>query len=158
MDAERKAIKEMCLRLLARREHSQKELLAKCRVKNFVKQTVLEVLAELAEQGWQDDARFVESYVRSRKQKGFGPLLIAQQVRLRVAAEHVTPLLDQDAEESWFELIMQVYKKKYPQDLMMTSALLSPQELAKRQRFLLQRGFPAELIRTLFAHLIHNKF
>ena len=156
MDAERKAIKDMCLRLLARREHSQKELLAKCRLKNFVKQTVLEVLAELAEQGWQDDARFVESYVRSRKHKGFGPLLIAQQVRQRVAAEQLTPWLEQDPEESWFELIVQVYSKKYPQDLM-NIALLSPQELAKRQRFLLQRGFPAELIRTLFAHLIRNK-
>ena len=74
-------IKESCLRLLARREHSQKELLNKLLVKGFDKDEILAVIEEFALQGWQSDSRYAESYARHRIQKGYGPISIAYELR-----------------------------------------------------------------------------
>lgn len=63
-------IRESCLQLLARREHSQKELLNKLLIKGFNKDVILAVIEELAKQGWQSDLRYAESYARHRIEKG----------------------------------------------------------------------------------------
>jgi len=43
------------LRLLARREHSQQELLNKLALRGFEQDDAQPVIDEMAEQGWQDD-------------------------------------------------------------------------------------------------------
>ncbi|MGB4499581.1 MAG: regulatory protein RecX, partial [Methylococcaceae bacterium] len=69
-------IKNHCLRLLARREHSQKELLTKSMQKGFSRAEIEPVLTELAENNWQSDARFAENYARARLRKGYGATAI----------------------------------------------------------------------------------
>ena len=141
-------IKESCLRLLARREHSQKELLNKLLVKGFDKDEILAVVDELALQGWQSDSRYAESYARHRIQKGYGPVSVAYE--LRQSGVDVVNLDDivQKTAGSWMELLEQVYTKKYGHD-----QLLDRNEWAKRNRFLMQRGFSGTMISALFDHL-----
>lgn len=147
-DTHATSIKESCLRWLARREHSQKELQNKLLAKGVSKADILPVLDELAEQGWQSDTRYAESYARSRLLKGYGPLIIAYELRQNSADVIDLDALAQTIAGSWQVLLEQVYSKKYGCD-----ERLERQEWAKRSRFLLQRGFSSTMIHTLFTHL-----
>ncbi len=141
-------IKESCLRLLARREHSQKELLNKLLIKGFNKDDILAVIEELALQGWQNDLRYAESYARHRIQKGYGPVSVTYELRQNgVDAVNLEDLVQKTA-GSWMDLLEQVYIKRYGHD-----SFLDRKEWAKRSRFLMQRGFPGTLISALFDHL-----
>ena len=148
MNCVSKEIKESCLRLLARREHSQKELLNKLLVKGLAKDDILAVIDELAQQGWQSDSRYAESYTRHRIQKGYGPIFIAYELRKNgIDAVNFEDIMQKMA-DSWMELLEQVYIKKYGHD-----SLLDRNEWAKRSRFLMQRGFSGTMISALFDHL-----
>ncbi|TAN68908.1 MAG: regulatory protein RecX [Methylobacter sp.] len=146
-----KEIKEVCLRLLARREHSQKELLAKLALRGFDRDDALPVIDELAEQGWQDDLRYAESYARFRIQKGYGPIRVDYELKQNGITVFDLDGIVQKEAGSWMELLEQVYRKKYPHD-----TVLERNEWAKRSRFLLQRGFSGAMIGALFDHLNIN--
>ncbi|MGR9012035.1 MAG: regulatory protein RecX [Gammaproteobacteria bacterium] len=143
-----KEIQEVCLRLLARREHSQKELLAKLILRGFDKDVALPVIDELAEQGWQDDLRYAESYARFRIQKGYGPIRVGYELRQNGITELDLDGIAQQEAGSWMALLEQVYSKKYSHD-----AVLDRNEWAKRSRFLLHRGFSGAMIGALFDQL-----
>ena len=141
-------IKESCLGLLARREHSQKELLNKLLVKGWAKDDILAVIDELILQGWQSDARYAESYARHRIHKGYGPVWIAYELRKNgVDAVNLDDIVRQTA-GSWMDVLEQVYSKKYGHD-----AVINRNEWAKRTRFLMQRGFSGTMISALFDQL-----
>ncbi|MGZ5026978.1 MAG: regulatory protein RecX [Methylobacter sp.] len=138
-------IKEVCLRLLARREHSRKELLDKLALRGFSKDKVQPVIDELAEQGWQDDLRYAESYARYRIEKGYGPVRVAYELKQNgIAAFDLDSIVKAEA-GSWMTLLEQVYSKKYSDD-----AVSDRNEWAKRSRFLLHRGFSGAMISALF--------
>ena len=65
-----KSIKDYCLSLLVRREHSQKELLNKSLLKGWGSDDIVIVIDELAVQAWQSDSRYAESFTRHRINKG----------------------------------------------------------------------------------------
>ena len=133
---------------MARREHSQKELLNKLLVKGLAKDDILAVVDELALQGWQSDLRYAESYARHRIQKGYGPFSVAYELRQNgVDAVNLEDIVQKVA-GSWMELLEQVYTKKYGHDL-----LMDRNEWAKRSRFLLHRGFSGAMISALFDQL-----
>ncbi len=143
-----KQIKESGLRLLARREHSQKELLNKLLLRGFGKDEILVVIDEFALQGWQSDSRYAESYARSRIQKGYGPAWISYELKKKgIEAVDLEDLVCKTA-GSWLELLEQIYTKKYGHDLR-----IDRNEWAKRSRFLMQRGFSGTMISALFDHL-----
>jgi len=134
--------------LLARREHSQKELLNKLLVKGYAKDDILAVIEELAQQGWQNDSRYAESYARHRIQKGYGPIFITYELRKNGVNTVNLEDIVQKAAGSWMDLLELVYTKKYNHD-----TLLDPGEWARRSRFLMQRGFSGTMISALFDHL-----
>jgi len=143
-----KEIKEVCLRLLARREHSQKELLNKLALRDFDRDDAQAVIAELAQQGWQEDLRYAESYARHRILKGYGPIRVAYELRQNGIVAFDFEEIAQKEAGGWMELLEQVYTKKYTHD-----PVLARNEWAKRSRFLLHRGFSGEMISALFDHL-----
>ncbi len=143
-----KAIKEACLQYLIRREHSQQELLQKVSVKGFSHDEVAGVLEELVELGLQSNARFAESYARSRVHKGFGPLRIQAELQQRGAGDCCFDMAVEEITGSWENLLEQVYRKKYG-----VESTLDFKEKLKRSRFLQQRGFPNEMVRCLFKDL-----
>jgi len=143
-----KEIQESCLRLLARREHSRQELLNKLALRGFDRDDAQPVIDELAEQGWQDDLRYAESYARFRIQKGYGPIRVGYELKQNgIAAFDLEGLVQEEA-GGWMVLLEQVYSKKYTDD-----AVLERNEWAKRSRFLLHRGFSGAMISALFDQL-----
>jgi regulatory protein len=143
-----KEINEICLRLLARREHSQKELLNKLALRGFGRDDALPVLDELVQQGWQSNLRYAESYARFRILKGYGPIRVNYELQQNgIAAFDLDGIVQQEA-GSWMELLEQVYSKKYTHD-----PILDRNEWAKRSRFLFHRGFYGEIISALLGHL-----
>lgn len=143
----RQQIEAVCLRLLARREHSQKELLDKLALRGFARDEALPVIQIMAEQNWQNDLRYAESYIRLRITSGYGPVRIHYELQQR-GIDSID--LDQQAEEQggWQSLLLDVYSRKYDDE-----KSLSQNEWLKRSRFLQQRGFSGEMIKRLFAEL-----
>lgn len=138
-------IKNSCLNLLIRREHSQKELLTKLTTKGFKAEDIVPVIAELAEQGWQSNTRYAESYTRHRLKKGYGALAISYELKQNGITHFDIDTVLLDIADDWLTLITQVYQKKYHDHNNISVA-----ERAKRTRFLLQRGFDNRLIQELF--------
>ena len=146
-----KEIKEVCLGLLARREHSQKELLNKLALRGFDRDDAMPVIDELAQQGWQDDLRYAENYARSRIQKGYGPIRVNHELRQNgIAVFDLEGIVRKEA-GGWMALLEQVYSKKYSHD-----TVPDRNEWAKRSRFLLHRGFSGAMIGALFEQLNIN--
>lgn len=63
-------IKNTALNLLARRQHSQKELLLKLLKRNYPKSLCLEMLNELEEFNYLDDKAFANNYAEEKIKKG----------------------------------------------------------------------------------------
>ncbi|MGR8934341.1 MAG: regulatory protein RecX [Gammaproteobacteria bacterium] len=147
-DRDTAEIRERCLNLLARREHSRAELGHKLQAKGFAKHAVDAVIAVLAQEGWQSDTRFTEAFVRQRLRDGYGPLRIRQELLQRgIDAPDMDAAVAEFA-TGWEELLERLYRKKFPAD-----KLLARNEWAKRVRFLQQRGFPYEHIRSLASRI-----
>ncbi|MGR9085615.1 MAG: regulatory protein RecX [Gammaproteobacteria bacterium] len=153
-------IREACLRLLASREHSKKELRQKMVAKGFGQEQASPVIEELVRQGWLSESRFAESFARSKILKGYGPVHIAYELRLHgVKVDNRTGFnLDvlADAEAGgWMAHLERVYLKKYGD-----SPVSDRKEWARRCRFLLQRGFTQTMIADLADHLniLSNQF
>jgi len=143
----RQQIEAVCLRLLARREHSRRELLDKLALRGFNRDEVEPVIDGMAEQNWQNDERYAECYVRQRIQSGYGPIRIRYELQQRGINDAD---LDAQAEEQggWQNLLLEVYLGKYDDEKSLTQ-----NEWLKRSRFLQQRGFSGEMIKRLFAEL-----
>lgn len=141
-----KTIRKECIKLLTRREHSRKQIQDKLSHKGFERHHVSEVIDELSVQDWQSDNRYAENYARVRCQKGFGPVRIAFELRQQGIDAETTDNALQNQPDSWFDSLEKVYFKKFPAE---TSFDLV--ERGKRIRFLLQRGFPNDMINALLS-------
>ena len=151
-------IKNQCLRLLTRREHSQKELLTKLMQKGFERADIQLVIDDLAQNNWQSDERFAECYARYRLQKGFGAVAIRYELSQKGIDVAVNTLNDAmlTVADDWLDLLTHVYGKKYGE-----MAPITHHEWSKRSRFLLQRGFSSSQITQfakLYVLLIPTKF
>ncbi len=140
-----KEIREVCIRLLTRREHSQQELINKLAIKGFDRFESQIVVDILAGQDWQSDQRFAESYARYRIRKGFGPIKIGFELQQRGIGKFDLDTTLLDLADDWNEIIESVYLKKYSDDKVLVN-----KEWLKRNRFLLQRGFSSEMVSVFF--------
>ncbi|WP_322627935.1 regulatory protein RecX [Halothiobacillus sp.] len=136
---------KIALGLLTRREHSRYELQTKLRQRGFVREVIGVVLDRLAEQGWQSDVRYAESYVRMRIARGYGEAAIQAELRQRGVD---SPLAHQtlcDADVDWLECAQQQIRRHFnfpPEDAA---------EKLRRYRHLCNRGFTPEQARIASA-------
>ena len=144
-------VRRAAMDLLARREHSFQELQEKLcrRFENC--EEVRHVLEELTGENLQNDLRFAESFVRSRTQRGQGPLRIAAELRQRGVDESLlSAVLDPD-DISWVNSARAAQEKRFG-----AAPAEDRQERARRMRFLERRGFSATQIRrALSAEVEH---
>lgn len=132
---------DCALRLLARREHSERELFNKLKRKGFHQDEINEALRSCQRLELQSDHRFVDLYVDSRIRQGYGPLKISQELKLKgIDAELIQSALRKD-QAHWLTHALAVWKKKCH-----NQTDLSFDELQKQQRFLLSRGFERDII------------
>jgi regulatory protein len=131
-----KQVKQQALNFLARREHASLELRRKLLSKGFDVQLIDQVLTQLQESKILSDERFLESFVRSRINKGQGPLRIQQELQQRgLAGEPIAEKLDMLSVE-WVERAQQVRQKRFGQSLPHNT-----RDKVKQMRFLQYRGF-----------------
>ena len=135
----------MALRLLARREHSVRELRYKLTARGFDDDVIDAVVEHLCDRRLLSDTRFADGYVSSRRQRGFGPLRIEAELRQRgVAPSLVAELLDPTAAD-WTDSAIHQRNKRFG-----SQPPAGAREKAKQMRFLEQRGFTAEQIHATF--------
>ena len=129
---------DAALRLLSRREHSRLELKQKLIRKQFHDSEIDSTLDQLANDNLQSDARFTESYVRYRKQAGFGPFRIIEELRERgISQELIDSVVDKQSEE-WEMLRTKVLEKKFS---VLDRTSKDPHKKQQQYRFLFYRGF-----------------
>lgn len=137
----RNVIYEQALRFLARREYSRYELRTKLLVKGWDLMEVNPVLEALVEQGLQNDLRFVESFIRHRRDAGYGPRRITAELAERGIYQAPTELLEENSAE-WLLCLEKVHRKKF--GVVKAESFKSQ---AQQARFLIYRGFSPEQVR-----------
>jgi len=136
-------IRRAAMDLLARREHARCELEQKLSRRFSDCELLRQQLDILAEENLQSDQRFTESFVRQRVQRGQGPVRIRQELRQRRIDDHLADSALSAGRFNWFEIAEDALQKKF------AAAPVNEQDRARRYRFLMQRGFHAELCREL---------
>ncbi len=135
----------LAVAMLARREHSARELLTKLQAKGTDAVTAEAVLTRLVAERLQSDVRYTEVYLRQRSDKGYGPQRIRLELRERGIDDGLIAAQLRCAEEAgeldWYERAASTYRKKYG-----GRSIEDMKERAKRIRFLQYRGFDHEQI------------
>lgn len=113
-------------------------------------ETLVQVLDQLAESGYQSDERFAESFVRSRIQRGQGPVRIAAELKQRGCSRSLIDDYVLQADHDWPVLAREALRKRFGfyQDGD-ERPVLGPKAFGKAGRFLASRGFPVALINQL---------
>ena len=140
-------IRKKAMDFLARREYSRAELWDRLN-RRFVDQVeeIERQLARLAEEGLQSDQRFTEAFIRHRCAGGFGPLRIRAELRQRGVEEAMISESLSAADIDWGDQLQALCDKKYG-----AGAPVDSRDRQRRQRFLAQKGYSAEMILALFA-------
>ena len=128
---------------LSRREHSEKEIYLK--FVNLVnsKDTLLEEILKLKEEGLISNQRFAEAYIRSRFHSGFGPIRIKYELEKKGVIESIIKTAFQETDLDWDDKLKSEFKKKYESNDMKS---LNDNKISK---FFLYRGFDLEKISKL---------
>ena len=128
---------------LSRREHSEKEIFLK--FVNLVnsKDTLLEEILKLKEEGLISNQRYAEAYIRSRFHSGFGPIRIKYELEKKGVIESIIKTAFQETDLDWDDKLKSEFKKKYESNDMKS---LNDNKISK---FFLYRGFDLEKISKL---------
>lgn len=127
---------DTALRLLARREHSLRELRTKLRLRGHQDSAIEAVLKELAARGLVSDERFAEAFLRSRLERGQGPLKIRAQLRERGVAPGLIDAALGETEIDWDRRAAAARSRRFGK-----SPPADRNEMARQARFLRGRGY-----------------
>ncbi|AIF48949.1 regulatory protein RecX [Dyella japonica] len=132
------------LGMLARREHSRRELKLKLRQKGYEGDEAGEALDRLGEQHYQDDDRFAEVLVRSRVSQGYGPMRVRAELKSHGLSDaRIRAVLDEAAVD-WETSALAQLRRRFG-----GGSAPDRDEKARRAQFLLRRGFPAATVRSV---------
>lgn len=125
--------------LLARREHSRRELRQKLR-RRFRDRNLIDTVVEgLVQERLQSDSRYAQSYLRQRAERGYGPLRIRQEMRQRGIGDDDIGAAFAAGDQDWLALAARAMTRKFGD-----SPCADLRERARRARFLQYRGFSTE--------------
>ena len=105
------------------------------------------LLGELEDQGLLDDARFAEAFVRSRANRGYGPIYIRQELRQKGLADRIGgPVLDEYAGQ-WSDVAKSQVGRRF------SDAEQDQKIWLKAYRFLQRRGFTGDHIKSALGRM-----
>ncbi len=134
---------QRALGLLTRREHSRRELTRKLTARGVEIEEAQAAVERLADAGWQDDARFGESLVRSRAGSGYGPLHIRAELGMHGLDREAVDAAMASFEGDWDEVARDLVRRRFGE--------AGPRDLAQRRKaaeLLMRRGFDSARIRA----------
>ena len=136
---------QLALEILTRRDYSQHDLEQKLKSKNCDPNEIPNAVSELKKAGYLNDARYAESFIHSRRQKGYGPARISQELRIKGINDEIIAEALQITDNAWFTAAHHLWNKRFkgklPTDF---------KDRARQTRFLLYRGFMREQIERIF--------
>ncbi|MRS14037.1 recombination regulator RecX [Enterobacteriaceae bacterium RIT691] len=146
---------DRAIRILAMRDHSEKELRRKLAAPVMTKkgpepidappEDVEKVIAWCQESHYLDDSRFTRQFIASRSRKGYGPARIRQELNQKGIARADIDQAMYECEIDWMQLARDQAQRKYGEPLPTAFA-----EKVKVQRFLLTRGYLMEDIQEIW--------
>jgi regulatory protein len=142
-DLDAEACTRAALDLLARREHSRRELTRKLAARGFPDDIAASALDGLERSGALAEARFTETFVRSRVARGQGPARIRAELAQRGVADDDVEGALRGAGVDWLATIRAVRRKRFGPELPRDF-----RERARQARFLEYRGFGSAQIRA----------
>lgn len=130
---------------LARREYSRRDLIQRLQ-RRFGSEEVdparLEAVVDtLASEGLQSDLRCAEMLIRSRSQRGHGPLRIRADLRESGLEGEAVEVLLEAEEDAWLDRLAAVAERRFGAE-----PATDRREWSRRARFLASRGFPESLV------------
>lgn len=132
--------------LLARREHGRAELARKLRQRGASPEMIEPELDRLADEGLLSETRYLESFIRSRGNSGYGPLRIREELTQRGLSRGDVEQALRECGIDWPGQLTDVWQRKFsgqrPAD---------PKERARQTRFLVYRGFSMEMVGRLLS-------
>lgn len=134
---------QRALGLLTRREHSRRELERKLAARGVDADEARAAVEKLADAGWQDDARFGESLVRTRVGSGYGPRHIRAELGVHGLDAEAVEVAMASFDGDWTELARDLVRRRY--------GPAGPADLAQRRKaadLLARRGFDGDSIRA----------
>ncbi len=138
------AVRRVAMDLLARREHGRVELTRKLRQRGAPPDLIVPALDRLCEQGLLSESRYLESYVRSRANAGYGPLRIREELSQRGLPKADIEQALRDSGFDWAEQLRDLWQRKFAGQIPADA-----RERAKQGRFLSYRGYSLEMISRL---------
>ena len=136
------SLKGRALRLLSQREHSRAELERKLAPHEEVPGELAKALDELQARDFINDDRAVDSLVNRRSGK-LGNTRIRQELAAKGLSGDAVSEAMAGLKETEQSRALEVWRKKFGQ------AAQTPQDRVKQMRFLLIRGFNAEVVRRV---------
>ena len=138
------SLKGRALRLLSQREHSRKELEQKLKPHEETPGELAEALDFLVAKDFINEKRVVESVVNRRSTK-LGAARVRQELMVKgLPADDIAEAV-QTMRGTEFERALVVWRKKFG------APPVDASERAKQVRFLVSRGFAAEVVRRVVA-------
>ena len=133
-------VRDSALRLLARREHSQKELHQKLRLREFDGDAIERVLAQLAEEGMQSDERYAQRYAESRAARRYGPNRILGELSQKGVDAGISRCALDALEVDWADIALEALTRMHgdPEAF---------KDRAQMSQKLYRRGFSQDTIR-----------
>lgn len=114
-------------------------------LRGFDEDDIQSALDILSAKGHLSNTRFTQSYIHSRRAKGYGPLRIHAELKARGIPEDIIEHHLVIADNAWFSEAQRVWRKRFkgsiPRDF---------KTRAQQMRFLQYRGFTSEHIEKLF--------
>jgi regulatory protein len=135
------AVELAAVKLLGGREHSRAELERKLAARHHDAGLIDAVLDALERRRLLSDRRFAESYAAQRSRRGYGPLRIRAELAARGVDAQTVGLALEEAGCDWAALLEETAARKFGQ-----APAEDMRALARRGRFLEQRGFPSGMI------------
>lgn len=114
----------------------------------FPDELVVDVIEDCERKGYQSDHRYAEVLSGYRARQGYGPLRVLAELRHKgVAERNLSRLSDEESENALTRAYTHRFGWGFPETL---------QERARREKFLLRRGFSGAAIRDFFRRLKDN--
>lgn len=132
------SLRQHAVSLLARRDHARAELRMKMTRKFGAEAAVQSILDWCEEHDFLNDRRFAGFFVRSRIERGQGPLRIRAELLQRGVAKELIEEAMRAADCDWFALAVETHQRRF------RGAPSDRKEKARQLRFLQSRGFDAE--------------
>lgn len=136
------SLKGRALRLLAQREHSRAELQAKLAAHETQPGQLQAILDELQAKGFINEERVIESVIHRRAER-MGSARIAHELRSKGLAPDAVAQAVGQLQGSELERARALWSRKFGQPAS------QPREQARQMRYLLSRGFGAEVVRRV---------